>query len=270
MTTAVEEEEEVVATGCSSINNKNVIVLVSDLSHTDLQILDRLGVNLRLYADNRTAISDTICLQVMNDFAHVKREIIGSDMEKEEDVYWHLLVNFFDGNQCNAAECASLNNNSRIRFSECNESSVMNTMDAIHCAVIHGYDSGQKITREERRRMMERNGARKNHNINNNSDESDDNNDSDDDDEDDGDTLSFIDNELNAMREMINQRMQGQQNNRAMEMRQRMNGQIASKFVTEVVEEEDEEEKSNINNNSDNNNGEEEEQKKQRPVYRCV
>ena len=149
-------------------NQKNQVI-------DHMQIINRLGGTLAFLSSetemeaNNERMGD-ICLQLMDDFACVRQQIVKGDADIDFMVYSAIVMEQFDGEECEQRKCMAIERMSRAEEKEEEEqpqqpssSPIQHILDAIHCAVLHGYDCGYKLygnERERMRRMIIRNNRR--------------------------------------------------------------------------------------------------------------
>ena len=133
-----------------------------------LPVIARLGATLSSFSLSiRRCDGDwlaSVITQAMDDCATIIRACKG-DADTHFDVYSIMVGKHFGGRECRAEQCESMRNNSRDRMKEdennnnnnsnsnSNNDSDVCVMDGIHCAMMHAYDTGYKLYKNERLRM---------------------------------------------------------------------------------------------------------------------
>ena len=110
----------------------------------------------------------------MNDFAVVNKRIINGNAVIDFDVYSHIVIEHFGGEECDGRRCQSVRERKRRRrrrgrgrrkesqaesesqtetATSSSSSSLLHEMDRIHCAVLHAYQSAYKLYGNEREQV---------------------------------------------------------------------------------------------------------------------
>ena len=132
-----------------------------------MQIINRLGGTLAFLSSanemqaNNEWMGD-ICLQLMNDFACVRQQIVKGNADIDFMVYSAIVGEQFNGEECDRKKCMAIERMTRAEEEEeqqhqqqpsSSSSPIQHILDAIHCAVLHAYDCGYKLYGNERERM---------------------------------------------------------------------------------------------------------------------